>query len=84
MNKKCKPFMDQLCDALGEDLDSPLCRELREHLDGCPDCSLQIDTVKRTIEIYRSMPGEHVPSDVQNRLLARLNLPPMEKAEESL
>lgn len=75
MRQKCKPFVERLCDALGEDLNSPVCRELKEHLEGCPECSLQIDTVKRTVEIYRAIPGQRVSADMEKRLLARLNLP---------
>lgn len=74
MKKDCRPFMERLCDALGEDLSSPLCRELQDHLDYCPDCSLQIDTVKRTIELYKALPRKRVPGNVERRLRARLNL----------
>ena len=76
MKKGCKPFMERLCEALGEDLSSSLCRELKEHLAECPDCALQVDTIKRTVEIYRSQPMKLVPGDVEERLLLRLNLPP--------
>jgi hypothetical protein len=84
MSQKCKPFVERLCDALGEDLNSPICRELKEHLENCPDCALQIDTVKRTVEIYRSIPGQRVPSEMQKRLLARLNLPAADKSPEAM
>jgi len=82
MKEGCKPFMERLCEALGEDLSSPLCRELKEHLAECPDCSLQVDTIKRTVEIYRSLPAKLVPGDVEERLLLRLNLPPEKSTGE--
>jgi hypothetical protein len=84
MNQNCKPFVERLCEALGEDLGSPLCRELKDHVEGCPDCALQIDTVRRTVEVYRAMPDERVPSDMQSRLLAKLNLPSAKSREEGL
>ncbi len=75
MKQDCKPFLDKFCESLGEDQDSPLCRELNEHLQNCPDCLLEVDTIKCTVEIYKSIPNKKVPGDVQKRLLARLNLP---------
>ncbi len=82
MKEECRPFMERLCEALGEDITSPICRELKEHLDQCPECSLQIDTVRRTVEIYRSVPPERVPGDVEKRLLAKLQLPPLSDDRE--
>ncbi|TKJ41096.1 hypothetical protein CEE37_05360 [candidate division LCP-89 bacterium B3_LCP] len=75
MSKDCRPIMERLCEALDEDVSSPICQELQAHLDACPDCSLQVDTIKRTVEIYRSLPIENVPEEVEERLLVRLNLP---------
>lgn len=83
MKPKCKPILERLCDALGEDLNSPLCLELKEHLDSCPDCTLQLDTVRRTVEIYRTIPCQRCPGEVSQRLLARLNLPPQEYEKEA-
>jgi hypothetical protein len=68
-------MVERLCDALGEDLSSPLCQELQDHLAKCPDCALQVDTVRRTVQIYQTFPCERVPGDVQKRLLAILQLP---------
>lgn len=82
MKEKCRPFIERLCETLGEDITSPICRELKEHLDQCPECSLQIDTVRRTVEIYRSVPPTRVPGDVEKRLLAKLQLPPLPCAAE--
>lgn len=76
MKDDCKPFVEKLCDSLGEDVDSPLCLELKEHLANCPDCSLQVNTIKRTVEIYRSLPARLIPGEVRQRLWLRLNLTP--------
>ncbi|MBU0520106.1 hypothetical protein KKA00_02160 [bacterium] len=75
MKDDCRPFMDRFCESLGEDPSSAICRELQEHLDKCPDCTLQVNTIKRTVELYQNMPQPLVPGDVQKRLLLRLNLP---------
>lgn len=75
MNEDCRSFMERLCEALDEDISSPICQELQEHLERCPDCSTQVDTIKRTVEIYRALPTKCVPKEVEERLRLRLNLP---------
>lgn len=79
MNKDCQTFMERLCEALDEDISSPICQELQEHLERCPDCSVQVNTIKRTIEIYRALPMKCVPKEVEERLRHRLNLPQKNK-----
>lgn len=75
MKSNCRPYIERLCDALGEDLSSPVCRELQEHLAQCPDCALQVNTVRRTVEIYQTFPCKRIPGDVEKRLRAVLHLP---------
>lgn len=71
-----KELIAQLCDAMGEDLDAPVCREVADHLATCPDCQIQFDTVKRTVNLCREMEHkEKIPSAVWGRLLKKLNLP---------
>ena len=65
----------QICDFMGEDLNGEVCREVAEHLRNCPQCQVQFDSVKRTVSLYRrSECDEHIPEDVNNRLLKVLNL----------
>jgi anti-sigma factor RsiW len=58
-----------ICDNLDEKLDSPRCRRIRRHLAGCPDCSTLLDSVKKTVTLYRMMPVPGVPSGVHETLL---------------
>lgn len=43
----------QICDYLGGDLDSPVCKEVREHLEACPECKIYCDSIKETVRMYR-------------------------------
>jgi RNA polymerase sigma-70 factor (ECF subfamily) len=78
MKTKCRPYIERLCNALGEDLNSPLCRELQEHIAQCPECTLQVNTVRRTVEIYQTFPCSRIPGDVEKRLRAVLHIPLLE------
>jgi hypothetical protein len=65
----------QICDFMGEDLEAPVCKEVAEHLENCPDCKVVLDTVRKTVTICReNEKKEAVPQDVKNRLYKVLNL----------
>ena len=76
MVEHTKHDFTQLCDALGEDLDAPICRELADHVEECPECRIILDTVKQVVYLYREVVSEeNVPEDVNRRLFKILNLP---------
>lgn len=65
----------RLCEALGEDFDSPVCKELERHVAECPECRVIFDTVKKVVYLYRAVEKpEAVPPEVEERLFRVLNL----------
>lgn len=76
----CEGILAQLGDYLDGDLAAGLCRDLEQHLAGCPDCRVVLDTLNKTVLLYRSLREEPVPlpSDVEARLLERLGVAPGE------
>ncbi len=72
---ECTRTIEQICLELGEDIDSPLCQEIRKHLDDCPECCANVDSIKKTVFIYRKViTNKNVPEDVDTRLWKVLNL----------
>jgi len=72
---KCLRAIEQICEALGEDLDSPMCREIQEHLDECEECCAYVDSIKRTVYFCRQqLSKKDVPAEVDARLWKVLNL----------
>ena len=70
-----KEVYKQICDFLGEDLDAPLCKEVAEHLESCPNCKVYLDTVKNTVTICQDCEKEEeIPKDIKDRLFKVLNL----------
>lgn len=51
-HKKDKIF-HEICNYLGENLDAPLCKEVKEHLESCPQCKEFIDSIKQTVKICK-------------------------------
>ena len=70
-----KKLIEQICDFMGEDIDSPACQEVVDHLKLCPTCKVYFDTVKKTVTLCRDLDDEKkVPEEVTDRLYKVLNL----------
>jgi hypothetical protein len=52
----CKHIFRYICENLDQDLGSPQCREIKKHLDACPNCIAYLDSLKTTIRLYREYP----------------------------
>ncbi len=66
--------IEEICDQLSEYLDSDKCKEIKKHLEDCPTCCAYVDTIRKTIELYKELPEDYVPEDVQERLMKVLKL----------
>jgi predicted anti-sigma-YlaC factor YlaD len=75
----CKKLLARLNEYIDDELASDLCRELEQHVTECHDCRVVLDTLGRTVRLYRALgdaePVE-LPADMEARLFARLNLTP--------
>ncbi len=61
------------CQYLEEDLEAPLCRELKAHLEECPECSMNLQTVRKTIQLYRKLqPRAKLSPEVKRKLLEKI------------
>ena len=71
---KCEEFLQRLCDELGENIDSEVCTEIRNHLENCVDCQEQIQSVRQTVSLFRCIKDKKVPQSVHERLVKMLNV----------
>lgn len=74
---RCQQLLGQLNDYVDGELAAALCHDLEEHLTGCPDCQIVVNTLAQTISLYHKLDETPVelPADVEERLLRRLQLP---------
>jgi predicted anti-sigma-YlaC factor YlaD len=70
----CAQLRAQLPDYLDGEARAEICRAIEAHLADCENCRIVIDTLKKTIALYRAAPCEQVPPDVHARLVRVLNL----------
>ncbi len=71
---ECRELLRQLSDYIDGTLEATLCAELDTHLAGCTDCRVMVDTVRKTITLYRAGAAAELPPGVQERLLEVLHL----------
>ncbi len=75
MKHHTKKIIDELCNYLGQDLNHPMCKELLQHVQECPECRIYIDTIKMTVSLYRQKhESKPVPEKVTEQLFKKLNI----------
>jgi len=73
-NNKCHHFLEQICDELAEDINSPLCQEMQEHLNHCEKCCTSLESMRITVKLFKQIYNQKVPSDVDKKLWEKLGL----------
>ena len=64
----CKEFLTELNEYLDEMVDPATKQHWQAHVDECPNCFVVVDTTRRTLQVYKGMQQQELPSDVKNRL----------------
>jgi anti-sigma factor (TIGR02949 family) len=72
---QCKNLLGSLSDYIDGELQAELCAELEQHLEGCDNCRVVVNTLRKTVDLYRETnEAVELPLDVRERLYNRLNL----------
>jgi len=75
VHKNCEGLLESLSAYIDGELPPDLCAELEKHLAGCNDCTVVLNTTRRTIDLVHSpIEKPDLPEDVRERLFKRLNL----------
>ena len=76
---RCTEVAKYVCENLDEQLNSRKCREIKKHLQTCPKCAQQLDSLKKTVFLYRNCPTPGISEQSHNKLMAGLSLMIMKK-----
>jgi len=74
MSQSCSDHLGALSDYLDGDLHPEFCAEIERHLAECGDCRIVVDTLRKTVMLYRAYGHEKVPDDAKARLFAVLEI----------
>ncbi len=74
MASTCQELKAQLSDYIDGDLDERLCKELERHLATCENCRIVVDTLRKTILLYRDYGATPMPTQAHERLVKALKL----------
>ena len=69
----CQEVLDQLSDYLDEDARAELVQEVDGHLHECVHCQVEVDTLRRTIRIYRCDERVELPASLSEKLESALD-----------
>jgi anti-sigma factor (TIGR02949 family) len=74
-HKNCRHLLGSLSEYVDGELDDELCSLLEQHLEECEDCRIVVDTLRKTVYLYReSTQDETIPSEIRARLYKSLNI----------
>ena len=70
----CRDLLSSLSDYIDGTLDDALCVEIETHMADCDNCQVVVDTLRKTMLLYRDLPAEPMPADAEERLFKRMEL----------
>jgi len=74
-HSNCKYLLGSLSEYIDGELGSALCSEIEQHLEGCENCRIVVDSLRKTVYLYKTTAGPTgMPTDVRERLYKRLDL----------
>jgi anti-sigma factor RsiW len=74
-HKNCRQLLGSLSEYVDGELSEELCSVLEHHLEGCADCRIVVDTLRKTVTLYhKTAESDVLPSDIRERLYKSLNI----------
>jgi len=64
----CRKLLGEMSDYVDGELSADLCRELEEHLQDCPNCRVMLDSLTKTIRVFREGNEEPLPESLKASL----------------
>ena len=68
--ERCRELLDQLSEYLDGELDLSACEELEGHMEDCPPCQAFLESLRRTVEHVRAVPGASLTPEMKRELVA--------------
>lgn len=73
-HEDCRALLGSLSLYLDGEAEESLCREIERHIADCENCRVVVDTLARTVKLYRDNGHAHLSGDARRRLYIALDL----------
>lgn len=70
----CQHLLGELSAYIEGEASEALCAEIREHLADCENCRAVVDTLRKTVQLYHTLPQPDLPEAARQRLFRTLDL----------
>lgn len=70
----CREILGSLSLYLNGEAEDKLCREIERHIAECENCRIVVDTLAKTISLYREHAHTSLPGDAKRRLFMALDI----------
>ena len=74
VHQNCESLLGSLSEYIDGELNPELCQEIEKHLEGCENCRIVVDTLRKTILLYRDYGVAPMPAQAHARLVRALKL----------
>jgi anti-sigma factor RsiW len=74
IEQTCQTLLSQLSEYIDGELEETFCAEIEHHLATCENCRIVVNTLEKTVTLYRQLPVAKLPVEKQDRLFKVLNL----------
>ena len=71
---QCQHLLENISVYLDGVASAELCAEIERHFDGCTDCRVVVDTLRKTIALYHELPQPELSPEARLRLYKSLDL----------
>jgi anti-sigma factor (TIGR02949 family) len=73
---QCHDLLGNLSEFIDGTLKEELCNQIRQHMQGCENCRIVVDTLRKTVNLYQATAAQSpvVPEEVRERLYHSLAL----------
>ena len=70
--KDCEELLSGISEYVDGTASKELCAELQRHMEGCENCRVVVDTIQKTVHLYKGDEEVDLPSGFHQRLHGNL------------
>jgi len=72
--ESCRAYLPKLSLYISGEAEEALCAEIERHLAVCENCRIVVDTLRKTILLYRTLDAPDLPDGAKERLYHCLDI----------